>query len=81
MPPIDQIKKDDSNNGIDKQWTKVFFHIFKDGSGLLNLPRLMYAKKSWSLKELHLNFFHNVKDLLGRWLKEVQLDGRSNNCR
>ena len=81
MPPIEQIKKDDSNNGIDKQWTKVFFHIYKQGEGLLNLPRMIYANKSWTLKQLHLHFYFNVKDSLARWLKEVQSEGKSASCR
>ena len=29
LPPLNQIKKDDSNYGIDADWTKVCIHIFK----------------------------------------------------
>jgi len=53
LPPIEIIKKDDSNQGIEEDWTKIFYHIFKDGN-LLNLPRLFYGRKSWSTKELHM---------------------------
>jgi len=67
LPPIEQIKKDDSNNGIDPSWTKICISILKQGEGLLNLPRFMWIKKSWTLKELHLRFFDYFKDLFVRW--------------
>ena len=53
LPPIEQINKFDSNNGIDKEWVKIAIHIFKETDGLLNLPRFIWAKKSWTLMELH----------------------------
>jgi hypothetical protein len=28
MAPIGKILKDDSNNGIEDEWTKVIFHIY-----------------------------------------------------
>jgi hypothetical protein len=30
LAPIGKILKDDSNNGIDDEWTKIVFHIYKD---------------------------------------------------
>lgn len=80
LPSIETIKKDDSNNGLDQDWCKIFYHIFKDGT-LLNLPRLFYAKKSWTLKELHVQFFESVKDLISRWLKDVKDEGKSARCK
>ena len=41
LPAIEVIKKDDSNQGIDEDWAKVFYHIYKDGI-LLNLQN--YSK-------------------------------------
>tara|TARA_B110000285_G_C15092412_1_gene599869 strand:- start:1065 stop:1208 length:144 start_codon:yes stop_codon:yes gene_type:complete len=46
----------------------------------MNLPRVFWAKKSWTLKELHLNFFDYFKDILVRWLKEVQELELSDKC-
>lgn len=69
MPPITQIKKDDSNYGIDPEWCKVVIHIYKDQS-LMNLARFIWVKKSWTLKELHLRFFDEFKDLIYRWYKD-----------
>jgi hypothetical protein len=77
LAPLGKILKDDSNNGIDEDWTKVFFHIYKENAGLLNLPRVVYAKKSWTLMELHYQFFDYIKDLLRKWLKDVQENGSS----
>ena len=42
LPPLAQIKKDDSNYGIDSEWTKIVVHIFKDGA-LLNLARFIWV--------------------------------------
>lgn len=53
LPPLNQIKKDDSNYGIDPEWTKVVVHIFKDNTHM-NLARIIWVKKSWTLTELHL---------------------------
>lgn len=76
MPPLNQIKKDDSNYGIDPEWTKVVVHIFKDNTHM-NLARVLWVKKSWTLTELHLQFFNEYKDLLHRWYKECQEKGSS----
>lgn len=48
LPPLDLIKKDDSNNGIDPSWVKVCINVLqqteteKKGK-LLNLPRFIYV--------------------------------------
>ena len=81
MPPIEQINKYDSNNGIDPEWLKVAIHIFREGEGLLNLPRFIWVKKSWTLVELHHQFFDYIKDLFVRWYKEIAESGKSNKCR
>mmetsp|Transcript_13296 Transcript_13296/g.22575 ORF Transcript_13296/g.22575 Transcript_13296/m.22575 type:complete len:401 (-) Transcript_13296:1271-2473(-) len=31
LPPLELVKKDDSNYGIDPEWVKIVFHIHKDG--------------------------------------------------
>lgn len=54
------------------------FHIFKDGKGLLNLPRILWVNKNWNLQELHLNVFDYYKDLIIRWYKEIKENGKSN---
>ena len=49
LPPLTQTKKDDSNYGIDSEWVKVVIHIFKN-LNLLNLARVIWVKKTWTLK-------------------------------
>jgi len=57
LPPLEQIRKDDSNHGISEEWCKVCVNVFKTGEGLFNLPRIIWVKKSWTLKEVHYHFF------------------------
>ena len=83
MLPLGTITKTDSNMGIDAEWTKIVFHIYIEGnyrSELVNLPRIFWAKKSWTLKELHLNFFDYFKDILRRWFKDIAERGNSERC-
>jgi hypothetical protein len=83
MLPLGSISKTDSNNGVSDEWTKIVFHIFKEKtylSQLMNLPRVFWAKKSWTLKELHLHSFDYFKDIMKRWLKEVQDTEQSDKC-
>lgn len=80
LPPITQIKKDDSNYGIDSDWTKVVVHIFKDNQ-LLNLARMIWVRKSWTLKQMHIGFFDQYKNLLIRWYKDIDEKGSSDRSR
>ena len=83
MLPLGTISKTDSNMGIDAEWTKVVFHIYQETSyrqEYINLPRIFWAKKSWTLKELHLNFFDYIKDILRRWLKDIKEYETSDRC-
>jgi len=66
LPPLEQSKKNDSNYGISDTWTKVCVLVYKEYD-TWNLPRFLWVKKSWTLKELHLHFFDAFKDLLIRW--------------
>jgi hypothetical protein len=81
LPPLEQINKYDSNYGIDIDWIKVPIHIFKEGEGLLNLPRFIWLKKSWTLVEVHHNFFNYIKDLFTRWYAEIAESGKSARCK
>jgi len=77
LPPINQIKKDNSNYGIDTNWVKIPVHIFKDNA-LLNLPRFVWAKKSWTLTQFHFEFFKLYKGLIANWYKDLKNnEGRS----
>jgi len=78
LPPTEQLSKYDSNHSIHSDWVKIVFHIFKDGKGLLNLPRVLWVNKKWNLQELHLNIFDYYKDLMIRWYKEIKEQGKSN---
>lgn len=71
MPPLTLIKKDDSNYGIDTEWTKIAIHIFKDQQHL-NLPRFIWIKNSWTLKELHLNFYDEFKSIISNWYRDCK---------
>jgi hypothetical protein len=75
------MNKFDSNYGIDPDWMMVPIHIFKEGDGLLNLPRFIWLKKSWKLTEVHHQFFDYIKDLFTKWYEEFTKDGKSNKCR
>jgi len=70
MPPITQIKKDDSNYGIDPDYTKVCVHVWKDNY-LLNLPRIIWVRKSWTLRQLHVEFFRLYRWLIYKWYKHA----------
>ena len=76
MPAYENIKKDDSNYGIDSEWVKVFIHNQK-GNQLANLPRCIWVNKQWTLKDLHLNFFDFIKNVIVRWYKDVKERGKS----
>ena len=80
FPPLTQIKKDDSNNGVSDEWVKIPIHFYKN-YGFFGLVRFMWAKKSWTLKELHINFYNHHKDLFYRWLKEIAENGSSDKCK
>jgi hypothetical protein len=45
------------------------------------LPRFYWARKSWTLEELHHQFFGYIKDLFSRWYNEIKETGKSNKCR
>ena len=66
--------------GIDKEWTKIALHIHRGPQGVSNLPRIFWAKKAWTLKELHIHFFDYIKDLMRRWLKDLKDEEVSNKC-
>lgn len=79
LPPITQVSKVDSNYGIDSEWVKIPIHYHK--TQYMQLPRFMWAKKSWNLKELHQRFYNEHKDLFYRWLKETSEEGYSDKCK
>ena len=77
LPPTTQLSKSDSNYGINDDWTKIVVHIGTDRKKKTNLPRVIWAKKSWTLKELHMDFFAQFKDAIYRWITEFEKDGGS----
>lgn len=74
--PLNQIKKDDSNYGIDTEWTKMVLHVYKGGD-LLNLARIIWVKKSSTLLELHKQFFHEFKNVIFGYYKDLETHGKS----
>lgn len=77
-----KIGKFDDNYGIDSDWTKIVIHFFggNNGNEFFNLPRVIWARKSWTLKELHLQFFNYFKGLLINWYKEIDEVKISRKC-
>lgn len=70
--------KYDSNYGIDSAWTKIVIHIYKDDAvGLYNLPRVLWVRKDWNLKQLHWAIFNHFRELFLRWYREISEKGSS----
>ena len=76
LPPIEQLSKTDSNMGVDSNWVKIVVHSFQ-GSEKFNLPRMFWARKDWTLKQLHWNVFAYFHDLFVRWLQDYKDQGSS----
>lgn len=66
--------------GIDSEWTKICVHMLKD-NGSFNLPRIIYAKKSWTLKQLHIEFYREYRDIFYRWFKDIKETGKTEKSR
>ena len=77
MPSIEEISKTDSNMGISTDWVKIIVHSYQSMEKF-NLPRLIWARKDWTLKELHWNVFKYFRDLFTRWLSDFKEHGNSN---
>lgn len=71
LPPVEKISKTDSNMGISSDWVKIVVHICQ-GTDKYNLPRVIWARKDWNLKELHMQVFKYFLDLFVRWFKEYK---------
>ena len=68
LPPIEQIRKDDSNHGIDSGWIKIYVSNHRSGDyGPQNLPRFMWINKSWTLQELHHQVLGYHKNVFVNW--------------
>ena len=78
MLPQHKINSVDSNNGVDLVWTKIIIHQLKEGQENFSLPRIIWARKDWTLKELHQRVFEYFRDLFVRWYKEIEETGFSN---
>ena len=76
LPPIEEISKTDSNMGLSADWVKIVVHSFQ-GYEKFNLPRVIWARKDWSLKQLHWNVFLYFRDLFVRWLHDYKEHGSS----
>ena len=48
---------------------------------MLNLARTIWVKKSWTLKELHVQFLNIYKNLIFRAYKDIQNNGSTERCR
>lgn len=62
--------------GIDSNWVKIVVHSFQ-GFDKFNLPRMIWARKDWTLKQLHWNVFAYFQDLFVRWLQDYKDQGSS----
>ena len=52
LPPLEKINQTDSNYGISDEWSKFAVHFYLDSPQRekFNLPRIFWAKKTWTLK-------------------------------
>lgn len=72
LPAETAIDKYDNNYGVSYEWVKIVMHLKKKGShNNFNLPRLFWAKKSWTLVELHHHVFNHFKNLFTRWYQAL----------
>lgn len=76
LPPIEEISRTDSNMGISSEWVKIVVHSYQ-AMDKFNLPRVIWARKDWSLKELHWEVFRYFRDLFVRWLSDYKEHGNS----
>lgn len=77
LPAIENLSKTDSNMGISTDWVKIVVHIYQSNDKF-NLPRVIWARKDWTLKELHMQVFKYFLDLLVRWFKDFKENNDSN---
>lgn len=63
--------------GISNDWVKIVVHSYQSMERF-NLPRVIWARKDWTLKELHWNVFRYFRDLFVRWLHDFKENGNSN---
>ena len=80
LPPIEEISRTDSNMGVGSDWVKIVVHSFQ-GYEKFNLPRVIWVRKDWTLKELHWNVFRYFRDLFVRWLLDFKETGSSGRSR
>lgn len=73
----DPVDKYDSNNGIDKKYTRVVLnqatwkpHEYRQNKIQLTnfLPRLLWVDKSTKLSELHLKVFEYMRWMIAEWI-------------
>jgi hypothetical protein len=76
LPPIEEISRTDSNMGVGPDWVKIVVHSFQRYEKF-NLPRVIWVRKEWTLKELHWNVFRYFRDLFVRWLLDFKENGSS----
>lgn len=76
LPPIEEISRTDSNMGVGPDWVKIVLHSFQRYEKF-NLPRVIWVRKDWTLKELHWNVFRYFRDLFVRWLLDFKENGSS----
>lgn len=54
--------------------------MIKDGAPL-NLARFVWARKSWSLRQFHIEFYRTYRDLIYKWYADLKENGKSDRSR
>lgn len=66
----------DNNNGVDLEWTKLALNIKQfqklSYSNRLTkdsfLPRMMWVRKDWTMKDLHIKVLQYIKHVIAEWI-------------
>ena len=76
LPLLEQANKTDNNYGVGEEWTKQVIYIKKYQKSqyssfnsliFVNIPRVMWVNKNWSLKQLHFEIYKFMKKMFLMW--------------
>lgn len=60
----------DDNYGIDPDYVKMSVNMMQDLKGVVNIPRVLWVHKDWTLKELHMKILDYFIQLFIIWYKD-----------
>lgn len=60
----------DDNYGIDPDYIKMSVNVMQDLKGVVNIPRMLWVHKDWTLRELHMKILDYFIQLFLSWYKD-----------